>query len=185
MNRNFILAIILAVFSYGVSAQQFMTRSADISFLSTTPIENIEAINSQVSALLDASSGAIAFSVPIRGFRFERALMEEHFNENYMETEMFPTATLKGNISNWKEVRGLIVSDGEDHEVEVVGVLNIHGVEINPTFTGIISFRKNNWALNSEFEVNAIDFGIKIPSLVRKQIADSIIVTVNASLSPR
>ena len=153
-----------------------MSRSVEVSFISETPIENIEAHNKQVSALFNESSGEIVFQVPIRGFHFEIALMEEHFNENYMESDEFPNATLEGVISKWIE---------NSNEVEVVGSLTIHGVKAEKTFSGQMAFNDGNWLISSEFEVNAEDFGIKIPSLVRKQIAEKIIISVNAALNPR
>ena len=140
MRMKFILSFVLALV-VGCSdmwGQQYLTRSAEITFFSSTPIENIEAHNKQVSAIFDVSNGAIAFSVPIRAFHFKKALMEEHFNENYMETESFPSSTLKGNISGWSEASEQVYSDGNDHNVIVGGVLNIHGVVITAEFPGTI-----------------------------------------------
>src|SRR6478735_335077 len=81
-------------------AQTFMTRQGQISFTSKTPLENINAVNNEVATALDLQTGDIAFAVLIRSFHFEKALMEEHFNENYMESDKMPKATFKGKISN-------------------------------------------------------------------------------------
>jgi polyisoprenoid-binding protein YceI len=156
-----------------------MSRSVDISFSSATPIENIEAHNNQVSSIFDESSGEIVFQVPIRGFHFEKALMEEHFNENYMESEEFPNATLQGIIT------GELAKNKHTNEVEVNGVITIHGVEVERTFSGQMAYKDGSWFVQSEFSVNAEDFGIKIPRIVRKQIAENIMITVNATLNPR
>lgn len=180
-----IATLVMAGIFSGVSCQQYLSRSAEISFFSSTPIEDIEAHNTQVSALFDASNGAIAFSVPIRGFHFKKALMEEHFNENYMETESFPSSTIKGSIAGWSEKSEQLFNDGKEHEVVVEGVLNIHGVDITSEFPGIISFNKNSWTLKCDFEVDPIIFEINIPNLVRKQIAEQILISVNATLEPR
>lgn len=157
-------------------AQKFMSRNVEVHFLSETPIENIEAHNNQVSALFDSSTGEIVLQVPIRGFHFEKALMEEHFNENYLETEEFPKATLQGKVKSWPDV---------SEDVVVEGVIMIHGIEKARTFNGTMRNENNNWIVSSEFAVNAEDFGIKIPSVVRKQIAENIVITVNATLNPR
>lgn len=156
--------------------QKFMSRNVEVHFLSETPIENIEAYNNQASALFDSSTGEIVFQVPIRGFHFEKALMEEHFNENYMESEEFPKATLQGKIKSWPNV---------SKDVEVEGTIMIHGVEKSKTFSGTMGYVDNNWMVYSEFSVNAEDFDIKIPSIVRKQIAENILISVNATLNPR
>jgi len=162
--------------SYNCFGQKFMSRNVEVSFLSETPIENIEAHNNQVSALFNSTTGEIVFQVPIRGFHFEIALMEEHFNENYMESEEFPNGTLQGQIANWPDV---------SNEVTVEGTLTIHGVETSKIFNGTLEKIEGNWVINSEFTVDAEEFDIKIPNLVRKQIAEDIIVTVNATLNPK
>ena len=172
------IAFCLIVFSCtsNLGAQKFMSRNVEVSFLSKTQIENIEAQNNQVSSLLDASNGKIVFQVPIRGFHFEIALMEEHFNENYMESDEYPNAILKGQIENWPDIL---------NEVTVQGTLTIHGVEISRSFEGTMRQVDDNWILTSKFSVNAEDFDIKIPSIVRKQIAEDIVISVNATLNPR
>ena len=168
--------VVFSLLSQNTIAQKFISRNVEVQFISETPIENIQALNKQVSALFDSSTGEIVFQVPIRGFHFENALMEEHFNENYMETEEFPKATLQGKIESWPNVT---------EDVEVEGVIMIHGVEKSKTFHGTMRNEKNNWIVYSEFSVNAEDFDIKIPSIVRKQIAENIVITINATLYPR
>lgn len=168
--------VVFILLAQNTIAQKFISRNVEVQFLSETPIENIEAQNNQVSALFDSSTGEIVFQVPIRGFHFEKALMEDHFNENYMETDEFPKATLLGKIKSWPNVT---------EDVEVEGVIMIHGVEKTRTFNGTLRSENNNWIVSSEFSVNAEDFDIKIPSIVRKQIAENIVITINATLYPR
>ena len=85
MRRLILISLFLVSAGLSASSQKYISRSVEVSFLSETPIENIEAFNNQVSSILDLSTGEIVFQVPIRGFHFENALMEEHFNENYMD----------------------------------------------------------------------------------------------------
>lgn len=157
-----------------------MSRSVQVNFLSETPIENIDAFNSQVSSLFDSSTGEIVFQVPIKGFHFEKALMEEHFNENYMESEEFPNATLQGVVVDWESF-----SESESGDVSVSGELTIHGVTVSRTFEGNIRIEDGNYVIQSEFEVKTEDHQIDIPNLVRSQIAESIHVSVEGVLTPR
>lgn len=94
--------IILLAATFGlqqaVQAQKYMTRSAQVSFFSSTAVENIEAINNEVASVFDAATGELVFIVPIKSFKFDRALMQEHFNENYLESDQFPKADFKGKI---------------------------------------------------------------------------------------
>ena len=117
--------VVFSLLSQNTIAQKFISRNVEVQFISETPIENIQALNKQVSALFDSSTGEIVFQVPIRGFHFDKALMEEHFNENYMETEEFPKATLQGKVESWPNVT---------EDVEDKGVIMIHGVEKSRTF---------------------------------------------------
>ena len=96
--KHLTLLCLLGFVAWTSTAQQFMTRSGNVGFFSATPIENIEAHNHQMSGLLDASNGGFAFQVQMRGFHFEKALMEEHFNENYVESDTYPKATYQGTI---------------------------------------------------------------------------------------
>ena len=157
-----------------------MSRSVKVSFFSKTPIENIEAVNSQVSSLFDSSTGEIVLQVPIKGFHFEKALMEEHFNENYMESEEFPNATLQGFVVDWESF-----SESDSGDISVSGELTIHGVTVSRTFEGKIRIEDGKYVIQSEFEVKTEDHQIEIPNLVRSQIAESIQVSVEGILTPR
>ena len=159
----------------------YITRSGAISFYSHTPIEDIVAVNKQASCVLDLETGSLAFQVPIRGFVFSNALMQEHFNENYMESHQFPSATFKGNIEHWLELD--LGSDPQD--VSVIGTLTLHGVprKISESVTiARIGDRLNGLA---KFEVAPADYGIQIPKIVRNNIARIIEVTVNVKLQKK
>ena len=87
-----------------VFAQKYITKNGKINFYSDAPMEKIEAKNNEVKAALDASTGDIVFQVLITSFEFKQALMQEHFNENYMESPKFPNSTFKGKINNLKDI---------------------------------------------------------------------------------
>src|SRR5689334_13278421 len=91
-------ALAIAFASFKAEKKVFITRSGHVWFYASTPLENIEAHNHQVSSALNTANDSIAFSALNKGFEFERALMQEHFNENYMESDKYPKSTFKGKI---------------------------------------------------------------------------------------
>ncbi|MBL4754635.1 MAG: YceI family protein, partial [Flavobacteriales bacterium] len=81
-----------------VEAQVYISSSSEISFYSETPIEDIEATNTRSSSLLNTKDKKLVFQIPIKAFKFEKNLMEEHFNENYLESDKYPKASFNGYI---------------------------------------------------------------------------------------
>ncbi len=162
-------------------AQKFMTRDARISFLSETPLEKIEAINKSGSAVLDAESGRMEWKVLIKNFIFEKKLMQEHFNENYMESNKYPNAVFKGEIVNVKDIN--LSKDGS-YNVLAKGKMTIHGVERDIEVPGKITVSGGKLNVVSDFKVACADYNISIPSVVRDNIAKEIAVHVEATLTP-
>lgn len=178
--RTFILLFITLVWHAGLQAQQYMTRDGIVEFFSSTPIEDIEAVNNQTTALLTAE-GKFAFRVPILGFRFERALMEEHFNENYLESTTYPNGTFEGHIPGFDETQ----RDGNWHEVVAYGTLVIHGIAVEREIPSKLKWNGEAWEIESSFTVPPAAHAIEIPKIVAKKIAEEIEVKVRATLSPR
>ena len=174
---SFVLILVTSL----ASAQQFMTRSGNVHFFSATPIENIEADNNQMTGLLDESDGGFAFQVQMRAFHFEKALMEEHFNENYVESEMYPKATFQGQINNWS----MDMKDGKTHEVVATGTFEIHGVKDTRDISGSIMWNGSSWDIHAAFPVELAKHNIEVPAAVMHNIASVIDVDVKASLDPR
>jgi hypothetical protein len=154
----------------------FITRHGQISFFSKTPLENIDAVNNEVSSALNLQSGEVGFAVLIRSFHFERALMEEHFNENYMESDNIPKASFKGKINNPASVT--VAKDGT-YNVTAEGDLTIHGVTKKVSIPGTITVKSGQLELVSKFKIAPKDYNIKIPSLVADKIADAMNVSVD------
>lgn len=159
--------------------ERFATRNGHIRFFSSTAVENIEADNRKVTSVFDATSGAIQFEALIRAFEFEKALMQEHFNENYMESGTFPKAGFKGKVV------GITAADLKKpgtYPVEVSGDLTIHGVTKPVSTQGHMTVEADGTIkARSEFNVKPEDHGIAIPGVVRKNIAEQIKVTVDLS----
>lgn len=176
--KNLILMLTLMPMM-AVAQERYGTRSGHITFFSETPMENIEAHNHKVSSVLDATSGAIQFAVLIKAFEFEKALMQEHFNENYMESNTFPKADFKGTVEGMTAAR---YSEPGSYPVTVKGDLTIHGVTKQVTHPGTILVEKGGAIkATSEFKVKPEDHGIAIPGVVRPNIAEYILVKVNMS----
>ena len=169
-----LLAIVVVHFSMGQNI--FITRNGQISFFSKTSMENIDAINNEVSSVLNNQNGEIVFSVLVKGFHFQRSLMEEHFNENFMESDNFPKSLFKGKITNINAVN--FEKDGS-YIVTVEGDLTIHGVTQKVTFPGTINLINGKIVTLSKFKIKLADFNIKVPSLVADKISPLIDVTVD------
>ncbi|MBN2667127.1 MAG: YceI family protein [Bacteroidales bacterium] len=179
--KNLLLIFFLAFLSLTAGAQKYAAKNGFIGFFSHTPIEDIKADNNQVVSILDISTGEIAFQVPIRSFRFRKALMEEHFNENYLESAKFPRSTFTGKILNHSAIE--FTREGR-HEVTVEGNLTIRDVTRKITEKGIIEITSGGINAESKFIVATADYGIKIPTIVRNNIAKTIEVTVRMKYLP-
>lgn len=177
--KKSIITIALLLIGNAVFAQKYMTRTGKISFFSGTPLENIEAFNNEVASVLDSKTGSMVFAVPIKSFKFEKALMQEHFNENYMESDKFPKAEYKGSITDVSKVN--FAKDGT-YNVSSTGKLTMHGVTKDVVIPGTVTVKGSEATLNSKFKVKPDDYGIKIPSMVVTKIAKEIEVTVNSIL---
>ena len=175
------ISVLLFFVSTACCAQQFMTRDGHVHFFSSTPIEDIEADNHQMSGLLEESTGEFAFQVQMRGFHFEKALMEEHFNENYVESESHPSATFQGTIEPWRPD----LKDGKPHDVVAKGTFECHGIAQDQEIRGKITWTEDAWRIEAEFEVALADHGIDVPAVVRDNIAERIAADVHATLLPR
>lgn len=157
-------------------AQKIVTRTGHIWFESHTPLEDIEAHTYQAMSVLNSENGELAFAVLIKGFQFEKALMQEHFNEKYMESDTYPKATFAGTLSNFSEIN--LGQDGT-YPAHASGTLTIHGVKQAVEADGEISVQGDQLTLTSEFTVEVADYEIKIPSVVRDNIAKTITIFVD------
>jgi polyisoprenoid-binding protein YceI len=168
--------------SFTVSAQKVYTKNGSISFFSKAPLENISADNNQVMSVLNQQTGELQFSVIIKSFKFKKALMEEHFNENYMESEKYPKASFKGNIGDLSKVN--FAKDGS-YNVTVSGDLTMHGVTNKVSAPGTISVKNGVASAISKFTLKLADYKISIPKLVKDNISETVEVTVNCDYNQK
>ncbi len=174
-----ILALIFAVpLCLAATAQKVYTKNGNISFFSKAPLENISADNNQVMSVLNTQNGDMQFSLIVKSFHFKKALMEEHFNENYMESDKFPKASFKGAISDMSKVN---FSKDAIYNVMVNGDLTIHGVTKKVSAPGTISIKSGVPTANAKFLVKLADYNIAIPKLVKDNIAESVEITVSCN----
>jgi hypothetical protein len=164
-----------------VNAQKYMTKNGYIGFYSHTSMEDIKADNNQVISALDISSGEIVFQALIKSFHFNRALMEEHFNENYMESDKFPKSVFKGKITNFTAVD---FSKTGTYNVTVEGDLTIHDVTNKINTKGTIEVVSGGINANSKFNIVPEDYKINIPGVVKDKFDKTIEVTVTMKYTP-
>ncbi|MEN9571460.1 MAG: hypothetical protein RL172_2691 [Bacteroidota bacterium] len=174
--KTITLLLIAAGLAQNVAAQKFFTKNGSISFFSATGMENIKADNNQVVSVLNAQTGDLQFSLNIKAFHFKKALMEEHFNENYLESDKYPKATFKGSIADISKV--IFTKDGQ-YPVTVSGDLTMHGVTKKISTAAQIQVKAAKISGLAVFKIALADFNIAIPKVVESNISKTIEVTVN------
>lgn len=165
------ILIISCFIGIGATAQVYITRTGTINFFSKTPMEDIKAENNQVYAAVDLSKKTIAFSMLLKSFLFRKELMQEHFNENYVESDRFPKSTFRGTFTG-------DVLPGKINTVQVQGVLSLHGVEKDFSTTATIELKDQSLVGIAKFQLVPEDFKITIPGIVRDKIEKKIAVEV-------
>jgi len=169
------LIFTLSLLAFSAQSQKYMTKTGFIGFFSHTPMEDIKGDNNQVASVLDISTGEIVFQALIKSFHFDRALMEEHFNENYMESEKFPKAIFKGRITNLSSVN---FTNNGIYDVNVEGDLTIHNVTNKVITKGTLEIVPGGINANSKFKIVPEAYKIEIPGVVREKINKNLEVTV-------
>lgn len=172
----FVLSVVLT------QAQVYFSKNATVSFFSKTNMEDIKADNNQALTVLNTKTGDVQFSLTIKSFHFSKPLMEEHFNENYMESDKFPKSIFKGQITDLSKVN--FSKDGT-YKVTVKGDLTMHGVTKNVTEPGTIVVENGKISSSSKFIVALADFNISIPKIVQQTIQKTIEITVSCKYDPK
>ena len=178
------LFYLIAILAYSNTSAQtlYMTRNGQISFFSKTPMENIDAVNNEVTSIVNSGTGEIVYAVLVKSFRFEKALMEEHFNENYMESDKFPKSTFNGKITN---LSAIDFKKNGTYPAAVEGDMTIHGVKQHLSASGTLVVNGNKISITSVFTIKLADYKIEVPSLVAEKISETIEVKVNCQYEPK
>ena len=167
--------LLLTGLTYSHAQGKYMTKTGRVSFFSATPIEDIEAKSQQVAAVLDFGTGQLAFSLPVKSFVFKRTLMQEHFNENYIESDKYPKATFAGKLVGFDA--GTLAAAGT-HNVQVEGDLTLHGVKRHIQVPASVELKGGQVLAFATFPLASADYNIEIPLLVRNNIAKTVTVRV-------
>jgi len=179
MKTTFIL-ILLSVLFQSVQAQKLVSRNSHIWFSASTHLEDIVGHNRQAVSILDPATGSVAFNLLVKSFEFKVALMQEHFNENYLESDKYPKSTFQGKINNNADIN--YKKDGT-YQADVSGDLTIHNVTHPVSTKGTIDVKEGVVTAKAQFIVKPADYNIAIPSVVENKIAKEVEVNVEGRYS--
>jgi polyisoprenoid-binding protein YceI len=180
MKKSALLLFAVLAFAATASAQIYMGKKTKVDFFSATAMENISATDTVATTILNSKTGDVVAQIVVKGFHFPNALMEEHFNENYMESDKFPKATFVGKIQEKVDY----TKDGVTN-ITMKGKLNVHGVEKERTFTGTITIKGGKATVDCKFDIKLADHNIKIPEAVGQKIAESVAVTFHTEMETK
>jgi polyisoprenoid-binding protein YceI len=178
--KKYIFIAAVALMPMLAKAQVYKTAAGKISFVSKTSIEEFSANNSQVEAAIAPANNQLQFRVPVNGFVFKSALMQKHFQENYMETSRFQYSNFKGKIKNMAAVN--FAQNGE-YPVEAVGQMTMHGVTKDITVPGKVVVKDGAVTLKANFKIKCSDYQIKIPAASAASVSDDIAIAVDCALA--
>jgi polyisoprenoid-binding protein YceI len=183
MFKKLIYACLLTCTVFSAGAQDiFFTRTGKIEFHSGSSIEDIDGANNEVSSMLNIKTGDMAFTVLVKSFHFKRALMEEHFNENYMESEKFPKASFKGKIVTMPAIN--MAANGS-YTIQTEGELTIHGVTKKISAPGKLTVSSGKITGVSTFKIILSDYNVQIPGVVAEKFSKETVINVSCVYEPR
>lgn len=164
--------------SLSASAQKLTSKDSYARINASTPVEDVDAVLNNGVGILNTETNEAVWQLQMQSFTFKRALMQEHFNESYMESEKYPKATLKAKIEGVKDWTKPATYKGV-----IKGQMEIHGVKKDVSVPSTITVNKDgSVTVESEFSVRTADYGIKIPTLVVMKVAEVVTVTVKSTL---
>ena len=181
LKKSLTMTILILTVAIAGAQDKYFTKTGKINFYSKAPLEDIEGKNKTVTAVIDSKSGAVQFAVQMKGFEFEKQLMQQHFNENYVESNKFPKGEFRGNITNNSEIN---YSKDGTYNAKVKGKMTIHGVTKDVESTGTVKVDGGKLDVNSVFNVLISDYNIKIPAVVKDKVSNTIKVEVDCKLDP-
>ena len=168
----------LLFFNSSYGQEKYFTPNGFINFFSHSLIEDIDADNTYVKSIVDLNTNEIAVHAKMKSFRFEKSLMEEHFNENYVESDKYPKAIFEGKISNFDP------KNNSEQKVNLLGKLTLHGVTKPIETEALLVFKDEKLSIKGSFNVLVADYDIDIPRIVVNNIAKSIKVSFDLDHKP-
>jgi len=177
MKKNILILTFFLIGYSSFSQNVYLTKHAKVDFFSSTLIEDIKAVTNDAISILKIESKEVSFGMSIKSFKFENGLMQEHFNENYMESDKFPSAKFKGTIS---DVTNIDFKKDGIYPVKISGSITIHGVSKDIKTKAIFTIKNGKISAKSIIKLKPEDFKIEIPSIVRGKIAKELAVNIFA-----
>ncbi len=177
--KRIALAVCLLFVAVSLQAQdKYFTRSGKVTFFSKTNMENIDALNTKGTSVLDTKTGQVEYAVLLKAFEFEKELMMEHFNENYVESDKYPKSTFKGMIADIASVN--FQKDGI-YPIFIKGQFTLHGVTNDVETDGTIEVKGGKPIGKTSLTILLADYKIEIPSVVKENISKSIKIDIIAA----
>jgi polyisoprenoid-binding protein YceI len=173
------IALLFLVLGQSKAQNLYSTNGGETSFFSSTPVEDISAVNKTVQSILNTTTGEIVVQMAMKQFTFPNKLMQEHFNENYMESEKYPKAIFKGKINEMIDY-----SKSGTYDISATGDFTIHGIARPRTLKGKLTVAQGSISIMSEFDVSLTDHKIDVPKIVFVKIAQTIKVKNSLVLLP-
>lgn len=178
--KKIIFLVVLGSFFFFNAQGKVSTKNGQVTFEASVPsFEEVKAMTKTASCVLNTANGEIASLILVKSFRFKIALMEEHFNENYMESDKFSKATLKGKLLNFDEKK--LTENFQTFTLD--GKLDLHGKTVAVKIPVKIKKVKDVIEISADFKLNPADFDIKIPAAVSKKVAKEVDVSLNYILN--
>lgn len=176
--KRMMMMVVLFISICTAAQKRYFTKNGLVSFSAGTALEDIEAVNKAASSVFDAGTGQIEYAVLIKGFEFRRALMQDHFNENYLESDKYPKSVFKGNILNPEKIN--FNKDGV-YPVTVKGVLEMHGVKKEISTTGTLKVNGETVDCTASFPVQLAHYDIRVPTIVKDKISQEVNIKVSCN----
>lgn len=177
--KKYLIFLFTVITFYAFGQKKLISKNGTVTFEASVPsFEEVKAKNDAVTFVINTSNGEIASLALMKGFRFKVALMEEHFNENYIESDKFPKATFKGKIEGFDYSK--ITNNPKEYKIK--GTLELHGKSKEIDIKAMIAKKDNGLRLQSDFDLNSDDFDINIPSIVSNKVSKKVNVSLDVIL---
>jgi polyisoprenoid-binding protein YceI len=181
--KKLIFISLISLCSFNLFAQDIhLTRNGKITFFSKTNVEDIDAVNNEVTSTINTKTGALQFLVLIKGFQFKKAAMQQHFNDvEYMNSTLYPKADFKGTM---KDLSKVDFSKDGTYPVSVEGNLTIHGVTNKVSANGTVTVKGGKISSSAKFQLKLADYKVTVPSISAAKVSEVVDVTVSCTYDP-